>query len=160
MLNSNAALRCNNEFTVLENALKTQLFLFYRLNLYIYIYQMALNVRFVSLFCVSIAKQKRKERVCRWLIWNRSSRSALLRSSIKGSSCCAFKYTLRSLRFHAIMLICGAFLAPFHYRFLIVSPIFHFCAPRQAFLRLGPLVLQLQAAESGSSTCLLHPHRY
>lgn len=75
-------------------------------------------MRFVSVFCVSVAK----ERVCRWLNWNRPFRSALLRSGIKGSSCCAFKYTLRALRFHAIMLISGAFLAPFHYRRLIVSP--------------------------------------
>lgn len=86
----------------------------------------------------NVTIKTRKQRASLWIKWNGSFSSALLCRSISGSSCCAFKYTLRSLRFHAIMLICGAFLAPFHYQFLIVFLSFPISVrPLQAFLLLG-----------------------
>lgn len=86
----------------------------------------------------NVTMKSRKQRASLWIKWNGSFSSALLCRSISGSSCCAFKYTLRSRRFHAIMLICGAFLAPFHYQFLIVFLSFPISVrPLQAFLLLG-----------------------
>lgn len=104
---------------------------------------------------------KKDNSVFRWI---RSFSSALLCRRSSGSSCCAFKYTLRSPRFHAIMLICGAFLAPFSLSVPDCFPlIFHLCETTAGFslpwLRRGrsscsgrPLMCDHQTA------CLLH-HR-